>query len=186
MLHVEAWYVSVHRVPCLHVEGSETFVTEILPYTHAVISVTHSWVVVLSMHCVQTRRDVYCGSYVTWAAPWWNMVLLRWTCQSHGQSSQFQEKGRKRVKTHTERGGGGGGVSKTSIPSSQSPSTEPLKWCRFSREACRVELGEGGPNVTLASWSRFLSITIGHRVSSEQWGTSRAGRYGENQISQLS
>lgn len=56
--------------------------------------------------CVQTRRNVYCGSYVTWAAPWWNMVLLCWTCQSHGQSSQFQEKGRKRVKTHTERGGG--------------------------------------------------------------------------------
>lgn len=43
--------MSVHRVPCLHVEGSETFVTEILPYTHAVISVTHSWVAVLSMHC---------------------------------------------------------------------------------------------------------------------------------------
>lgn len=75
-----------------------------------------------------------------------NMVLLQWSCQSALQSvSRFRER--------PVRGGEGAPLNsaKTSIPSSQSQPTELFKWCRISPETCRVELGEGGPNVTLAT-----------------------------------
>lgn len=99
----------------------------------------------------ETRKGCILGSYVTWAGPWWTWFYYTGpVSQTTSQSASFQEEGWERVETHMQwREGAGMNGSKTSIPSSQSQSTEPLKWCRMSQEACRVELGEGGPNVTV-------------------------------------
>lgn len=83
------------------------------------------------------------GSYVTWAGPWWTRFYYT-SPVSHiaSQSASLRRKKAEREWRHTARGRPNG--RKTRIPCSQSQPTEPLKWCRISPEACRVELSEGG------------------------------------------
>lgn len=129
-------------------------VTEYLPYARSYFCHTLTLLVaVLSIDCdaVQRHGGMYTGVIRDLGWSLVNTVLLHWSCQSDSQSvSQFQGKAWREWR-HTLREGARLNGSKTSIPSSQSQSTEPLKWCGISQEACRVELGEGGPNVTLAT-----------------------------------
>lgn len=80
-----------------------------------------------------------------------NMVLLHWSCQSDSQSaSQFEEKARRewrhagQERSLTERQ-----EDKYSLQSITVHRN--AQWCGISPEACRLELGERGPNVTLAT-----------------------------------
>lgn len=131
-------------------KGSETFDCDRTSSMRIQLFLSHFFLVVavLSIDCdaAQRHRGMYTGVICDLGWSLVNMVLLHWSCQSDSQSVSFRKRGWERVKTHTERGD-----PTERIPSSQSQATELLKWCRFSQEACRVELGEGGPNVTLAT-----------------------------------
>lgn len=156
MLHVDVWYLCVHRVamPTCQRLWDIWLWQNILPYAYSYFCHTRffwlqSWAPAV-IPCGDTE-GMYTGVICDLGWSLVNMVLLHWSCQSDNQSvSQFS--GRRLGEsgdTHAAREGAGMNGSKTSIPSSQSQSTEPLKWCRMSQEACRVELGEGGPNVTV-------------------------------------
>lgn len=124
-------------------------------HAHTVISVTPKLFLaaVLSINCdaVWRHGGTYTGVICDLGWPLVNTVLLHWSCQSDSQSvSQFQEKAWREWR-HAVRKGAWLNGGKTSIPSSQSQSTETLKWCGISPEAYIVELGERGLNVTLAT-----------------------------------
>lgn len=151
MLYVDVWYLCAHSELRLNVKGSETFdcdrISSIriqLFLSHSAFSGCKSWAQTV-MQCRHTEGCIL-GSYVTWAGPWWTWFYYTGpVSQTASQSVSF----RKRLGEwrHTQREGTRLNGSKTSIPSSQSQSTELLKWCRISQGTCGVELGEGGPNV---------------------------------------
>lgn len=96
-----------------------------------------------------TRGDVYRGHMWPGLVPGehGSTTLVLSVRRPVGQLGFREKPGGER--RHAAREGAPPQGSKTSIPSSQSQSTEALKWCRIFQEACRVEPGERGPNVTL-------------------------------------
>ena len=128
-------------------------VTEYLPYSyfcHTLFAFfwLQSWA--STSDGVQRHGGMYTGGHI-----WPGLVpgehgsttLVLSVRQPVSQPVWGEKKGREGVKTHTAREGARVNGGKTSIPSSQSQSTEPLKWCRISPETCRAELGEGGPTL---------------------------------------
>lgn len=139
-----------------HVKGSETCDCDRISSIRIQLFLSHpgffwlqSWASAV-MPC-RDMEGCMLGSYVTWAGPWWTRFYYTGpVSQTASQSASFRKKAWREWR-HTLREGARLNRGKTSIPSSQSQSTEPLKWCRISQEACRVELGAGGPNVALAT-----------------------------------
>lgn len=146
MLHVDVWDLCVHAY--VSKDLRHLIVTEYLPYAYSYSCHTLGTLCgrgpERQLWCSSETHGVYWGVICDLGWSLVNMVLLRWSCQSHSQSGKKTGREWRHTLSEREREEG-----KTSIPSSQSPSTEPLKWCRFS--LCRAELGEGGPNVTVKS-----------------------------------
>lgn len=141
-------FVCIHSVLCLHVKGSGTFDCDRISSIHVQLFLSQSgfclqsWALTV-MQCRNTEGCIL-GSYVTWASPWWTRFY--YTGPVSQTVSQFQ--GKRLGETHWAKEPHWTSERQVFPPVNHNPQ---LKWCRISQEDCRVELGEGGPNVTLAT-----------------------------------
>lgn len=131
MLHVDVWCLCVHRVRCLHVKGSETFDCDRISSMHIQLFLSHSGCFGCSpgyqLWCrVETRKDIYWGHMWPGLVPGEHGSTTLILSVRQPVSQPVSGKGLEWEWRHAARKGAWLNGSKTSIPSSQSQSTETL------------------------------------------------------------
>lgn len=167
MLHVDVWYLCVHRVAmptCQRIW--DIWLWQNILHTHTVISVTLAF-----FGCsperrlwflAETRKGCILGSYVTWAGPWWTWFYYTGpVSQTTSQSASFQEEGWERVETHMqrEREPEWTAVRQVFPPVNHSPQNRSNDAGCLERPAGWNWVKEDLMSQSL-HWSRFLSIII--------------------------
>lgn len=122
MLH--PWHMCGHRQQRRHVKGPGTFDFDTGSFMHIQLFVIYNRSTECQLWCCsQAHIGTYTGVICDLGWSLEDVVLLHWSCHSHSQTiSQFQKGAWRQAGRKGARLNG----SKTSIPSSQSQSTEML------------------------------------------------------------